>query len=52
MKELKDIEGSEEYYKNEYEELTKKIEFFAEIMTLVAIVGIVAMFLNIIIKNI
>ena len=39
-------------YKEKYEELTKRIEFFAEIMTLVAIVGIVAMFLNLIIKNI
>ena len=39
-------------YKKEYEELTKKIEFFAEIMTLVAVVGIVAMFLNLIIRNI
>ena len=52
MKDLKNIKGSEEYYKKEHEELTKKIEFFAEIMTLVAIVGIVAMFLNIIIKSI
>ena len=39
-------------YKEKYEELTKKVEFFAEIMTLVGIVGIVAMFLNLIIKNI
>ena len=39
-------------YKEKYEELTKRIEFFAEIMTLVGIVGIVAMFLNLIIKNI
>jgi len=39
-------------YKKEYEELTKKVQFFAEIMTLVAVVGLVAMFLNIIIRNI
>ena len=39
-------------YKEKYEELTKRIEFFAEIMTLVGIVGIVAMFLNLIIRNI
>ena len=42
----------EKDYKKEYEELAKKIEFFAEIMTLVGVVGIVAMFLNIILKNI
>jgi hypothetical protein len=39
-------------YKKEYEELTKKVKFFAEIMTLVAVVGLVAMFLNIIIRSI
>jgi hypothetical protein len=42
----------EKDYKKEFDELTKKIEFFAEIMTLVGVVGIVAMFLNIILKNI
>ena len=39
-------------YKEKYEELTKRIEFFAEIMTLVAIAGIVAMLLNMIIRSI
>lgn len=39
-------------YKKEYEELLKKVQFFAEIMVLVALVGVVAMLLNIIIKNI
>ena len=39
-------------YKEKYEELIKRIEFFAEIMTLVAIVGIVAMLLNMIIRSI
>jgi len=39
-------------YKKEYEELTKKVQFFAEIMTLVAVVGLVAMLLNIIIRSI
>jgi len=52
MKDLKDIKGTEEYYKDKYEELNKRIEFFAEIMTIVAVVGLVAMFLNIIIKSI
>jgi len=42
----------EKDYKKEFDELTKKIEFFAEIMTLVGVVGIIAMFLNIILKNI
>lgn len=39
-------------YKKEYEELSKKIEFFAEIMTLVGITGVVAMLLNLIVKSI
>lgn len=39
-------------YKKEYEELSKKIEFFAEIMTLVGVAGIAAMLLNLIIKSI
>lgn len=39
-------------YKKEYEELLKKVEFFAEIMTLVGVVGVVAMLLNIIIRSI
>lgn len=38
-------------YKKEFEELTNKINFFAEIMTLVGVIGVVAMFLNLIIKN-
>jgi hypothetical protein len=38
-------------YKEKYEELTKRIEFFAEIMTIVAVTGIVAIFFDIIIKN-
>lgn len=39
-------------YKEKYEELSKRIDFFAEIMTIVGVTGIVAMLLNIIIKNI
>lgn len=39
-------------YKKEYEELTKKVQFFAEIMRLVAIVGLVAILLNFITKSI
>lgn len=46
---MRDLEPD---YKKEYEELTKKVEFFAEIMTLVAISGIVAILLNLIIKSI
>ena len=46
---MRDLEPD---YRKEYEELLKKIQFFAEIMTLVAVVGIVAMLLNIIIKSI
>ena len=42
----------ERNYKNEYEELAKKIDFFAEIMTIVAVVGIVSMLLNMIIRSI
>jgi uncharacterized membrane protein (DUF485 family) len=39
-------------YKKEYEELLKKVQFFAEIMTLVAVVGLVALLLNIIVRSI
>ena len=39
-------------YKKEYEELTKKVQFFAEVMILVAVVGLVAMFLNFIVRSI
>lgn len=39
-------------YKKEYEELTKKVQFFAEVMMLVAVVGLVAMFLNFIVRSI
>ena len=39
-------------YKKEYEELMKKVEFFAEIVTLVGIVFIAAFCLNLIIRNI
>ena len=46
---MRDLEPD---YRKEYEELLKKIQFFAEIMTLVAVVGIVAMLLNIIIRSI
>lgn len=46
---MRDLEPD---YRKEYEELLKKMQFFAEIMTLVAVVGIVAMLLNIIIKSI
>jgi uncharacterized membrane protein (DUF485 family) len=46
---MRDLEPD---YKKEYEELLKKVQFFAEIMTLVGVVVVVAMLLNIIIKNI
>lgn len=46
---MRDLEPD---YRKEYEELLKKVQFFAEIMTLVGVVGVVAMLLNIIIKNI
>jgi uncharacterized membrane protein (DUF485 family) len=39
-------------YKKEYEELMKKVEFFAEIMTLIVVVGVVAILLNLIIRSI
>ena len=39
-------------YKEEYEELLKKVQFFSEIMTLVGVVGLVSMLLNIIIRSI
>ena len=39
-------------YKEEYEELLKKVQFFAEIMTLVGVVGFVSMLLNTIIRSI
>ena len=46
---MRDLEPD---YRKEYEELLKKVQFFAEIMTLVGVVGVVAMLLNIIIRNI
>lgn len=46
---MRDLEPD---YRKEYEELLKKMQFLAEITTLVAVVGIVAMLLNIIIKSI
>ena len=46
---MRDLEPD---YKKEYEELIKKIEFFAEIVTLVGIVCITAFCLNLIIRNI
>ena len=46
---MRDLEPD---YKKEYEELTKKIEFFAEIVTLVGVVCIAAFCLNLIIRNI
>lgn len=46
---MRDLEPD---YKKEYEELIKKIEFFAEIVTLVGIVCIAAFCLNLIIRNI
>ena len=39
-------------YKKEYEELLKKVEFFAEIVTLVGAVCIAAFCLSLIIRNI
>jgi len=38
-------------YKEKYEELSKRIEFFAEIVTLVGVVCIAAFCLNLIIRN-
>jgi len=38
-------------YKEKYEELSKRIEFFAEIVTLVGVVCITAFCLNLIIRN-
>ena len=46
---MRDLEPD---YKKEYEELIKKIEFFAEIVTLVGVVCIAAFCLNLIISNI
>lgn len=46
---MRDLEPD---YKKEYEELIKKIEFFAEIVTLVGVVCITAFCLNLIIRNI
>jgi len=46
---MRDLEPD---YKKEYEELIKKIEFFAEIVTLVGVVCIAAFCLNLIIRNI
>ena len=46
---MRDLEPD---YKKEYEELMKKIEFFAEIVTLVGVVCIAAFCLNLIIRNI
>ena len=45
---MRDLEPD---YKKEYEELIKKIEFFAEIVTLVGMVCIAAFCLNLIIRN-
>ena len=39
-------------YKKEYEELTKKVEFFVGIMTIVGAVCVIATLLNFIIKSI
>lgn len=39
-------------YKREYEELTRKIEFFVGIMTIVGAVCIIATLLNFIIRSI
>lgn len=46
---MKDLEPD---YKKEYEELTKKVEFFMGIMTIVGSVCIIATLLNFIIKSI
>ena len=46
---MRDLEPD---YKKEYEELMKKIEFFAEIVTLVGVICIAAFCLNLIIRNI
>ena len=39
-------------YKKEYEELTRKLEFFVGIMTIVGAVCVIATLLNFIIKSI
>ena len=39
-------------YKKEYEELTKRLELFVGIMTIVGVVCFIAMLLNIIIRSI
>ena len=46
---MKDLEPD---YKKEYEELLKKVEFFAQIVTLVGVVCIEAFCLSLIIRNI
>jgi len=46
---MKDLEPD---YKKEYEDLLKKVEFFAEIVTLVGVVCITAFCLSLIIRNI
>lgn len=46
---MRDLEPD---YKEKYEELMKKIEFFAEIVTLVGVVCIAAFCLNLIIRSI
>jgi len=37
MKELKDIKGTEEYYKDKYEKLEKSLSFFVDIVLMCTI---------------
>jgi len=37
MKELRDIKGSEEYYKDKYEKLEKSLSFFVDIVLMCTI---------------
>ena len=37
MKDLKDIKGSEEYYKDKYEKLERSLSFFIDIVLMCAI---------------
>ena len=46
---MRDLEPD---YKKEYEELIKKLDFFAEIVTLAGVVCVVAFMLSLIVRNI
>ena len=46
---MRDLEPD---YKKEYEELIKKLDFFAEIVTLAGVVCVAAFMLSLIVRNI